>query len=159
MRTLVLLGVLGSLFGCGGGESTSPRSDEITVAYGAQTCPVAYAEGPFPAVDVVFGAGTANVPLPPVFAEQADAGVETRGWQRTDVALDGTPSGVGSRIVACGLTAEVVTRVTGTAPLAIERKLTWTGTRTATCDVYPTPPPSGCLVEQRVVYPVDAPKR
>lgn len=102
----------------------------------------------------MFANARANVPLPPVFASDAEG---TSGWPRTDLALDGTAEGAGLTLMACGVALEEIVRVTGKAPFAIERRFTWSGTRTEPCNTSPLPPSSSCNVVQRVVYPVNAP--
>lgn len=158
---LVAIGACGLLtqFACGGVAENDGAAgpSTIRVAWGERTCPGPYADGPYAAQDIFFGQGKANVPLPPVFLPSNDAGVVTVGWPRTDLSLAGTPEGNGQHIVSCGVAVEQVTRVTATAPLAIEREFTWTGTRTEPCNTLPTPPPSGCHVVQQIVYPMDVP--
>lgn len=139
---------------CGGATSgdASSKPTQITVSWGERTCAGPYAEGPYPAKDVPFGSGRANIPVPPVFATASDAG----DWPRTEVALDGSAVGAGAKIVSCNVTLEAVSRVTATTPRTVERDLTWTGTRSDPCNSEPAPAPSSCHVVQRIVYPVDA---
>lgn len=145
---------------CGGQADMNSRArpNRIEVTWTERTCAGPYADGPYPVQEVLFGEGRANVPLPPVFAQSADAGAVAEAWARTDLNLNGTPQGKGQRIVACAVAVEQVARVTALAPFTIERDFTWTGTRSEPCNTLPMPPPSGCHVVQQVVYPVDVPR-
>ena len=139
-------------------ESAAPRSDTIEVEWVERTCPGPYAEGPWPREEVFFDGERANAPVPPVFAPSTDGDAGSPRMGRTDVRLDGSPSGEGLRIAMCGVTQETVTRMTGSSPFTIERRFTWSGTRTEPCAIAPSPPPSACVVVQRVIYPVDVPR-
>jgi hypothetical protein len=154
-RRIPLQVVMATTAGCAS-SSEPTKEPSVVVTWGERSCPVGYAEGPYPGQEVFFGRGGANVPLPPVFADESP--LADAPWPRQDLRLDGTPSGVGKRIVYCEATVQNVIRVTATAPLTIEREQTWTEppSPNEACLSRPTVVPN-CRVVQRVVYPVDAP--
>lgn len=148
---------------CGGAESSDDDTQPaMKVEWAERTCEGPYAEAPYAAdraeEQVFFGGGRANVPVPPVFDASRDTTIGLKGLGHIDLALDGTPEGVGATLLSCGTESTIVSRVVSRSPLVVERQFTWRGTRTTPCDTSPTPPPSACRVVQRITYAVDAPR-